>query len=646
MTMFDREPRCEPVAGGPDAAPAPPSIPGALTYATLLEALRRPDSRDTARGETDSAVSRNRRSALRRFMTSAGKVAADHVGEEFDGLFDAALIRYRAWDAEQGSAISTVRSRCSHLRGIQRAVTQHPGTPISFAMVLDRAIAECGRSLSWLAQDCGIGALSLSQWRRGIASPGRLRSRLAELDASLGLRSGTLLGALPSRAARAVGYGVEKRTGTTRFRANVKARMAESPFALVMPTDALQAEWRQLLEFKTTELPMLTRERGAMWRAKPSRMCKPLKPEWCCTLPDGRVCASAHVVWVQLRQYLGWLQLDAKQGGAGLAASTVQTLARLADGERVMTFVRWRAQRAGALNTGALNVLHVINSMLHPRGGWLTQSPWLHGAAPDLCASHEDWAAHCNRTFERLKAFTRTVAQSAKPTRNVEEALRPLLDSGKPVAVLFDMLERMERDMPPKTQPVLRAIHQRDIALATLLMANPLRIGQMAALEYGNGSDQNLVRTAEGWRLTCDGERYKNGGTTMAKGLKVALDADISPALDRYAREGRDVLLAGRSSCLFFVGRWRWDPTRPCENLEDRLQLLTERYIPGCAGFRGHGWRHLLATAWLTEHPEDYGTVADLLGDSIATVAKAYRHIECGNSVRRFNAWTQSQRKR
>ncbi|MFT3953807.1 MAG: hypothetical protein QM722_05245 [Piscinibacter sp.] len=559
--------------------------------------------------------------------------------------FVVALAAFKKWEQQRGTAVSTVRSRCSHLRAIQRLAAKHAGMAPSFASLLDRAISQSGHSLAWLERQSGIGALSLGQWRRGISSPGRLRKHLPQLEASLGLKAGTLLDALPSRVSRPMGYGVGERIGSTRFRSNLRARAAERPFSLPEAGDLLQEEWRQLLDFKTAELPRMRRERRAQWRAKPARMCKPMRPAWCCTLRDGRVSPSGMAAWVQVRQYLGWLQLDVAHQGAGLSSTQAQTLARLADAERVVAFIHWRAERAGGLNTGALTFLHTVNSLLHPRGGWLTQSPWLAEAAPGLLGDRTTWAAHCAATFERLKAFTATVAQTARPTRDVEEALRPLLDTANPMAFLHEMLERMEADMPAQTQPVLRAIHQRDIALVTLLMASPMRIGQLSALEVGAGSDQNLVRLASGWRLQCSGERFKNGATTMAKGLRVDLDDDVTRAFDRYWREGRDVLLAGRTSRFFFAGRWRWDPTRPCENLEDRLQLLTERYIPGCDGFRGHGWRHLLATAWLMEHPEDYGTVADLLGDRVETVAKAYRHIERASSINKFNAWSKTRRR-
>src|SRR5205085_11173267 len=125
-----------------------------------------------------SPVTRNRRTALRSFMQSVDKRDTDRVCNELADGFVAALSAYQAWEKQRGTAVSTVRSRCSHLRRIQQVAAKHAGAMPSFVSLLDRAITESGRSLAWLEEHSGIGALSLGQWRRGVASPGRLRKHL------------------------------------------------------------------------------------------------------------------------------------------------------------------------------------------------------------------------------------------------------------------------------------------------------------------------------------------------------------------------------------------------------------------------------------------------------------------------------------
>lgn len=220
--MFDRDLQPTEAAEELLTAALPADAPQSLTYTTLLDSLRDGSSPSGI----DTPVTRNRRTALRRFIQSVGKSESQLLeAEMFDG-FPAALVRYQAWEHQRGTATSTVRSRCSHLRHIQRIAARHAGSTPSFATLLDRAITDAGRSLAWLEQRSGIGALSLSQWRRGIATPGRLRALLPELEAALDLKPGALLQALPSRAARPTGYGVAERTASTGFRKRLRLRAA------------------------------------------------------------------------------------------------------------------------------------------------------------------------------------------------------------------------------------------------------------------------------------------------------------------------------------------------------------------------------------------------------------------------------------
>ena len=280
---------------------------------------------------------------------------------------------------------------------------------------------------------------------------------------------------------------------------------------------------------------------------------------------------------------------------------------------------------------------------MRPETGWVAQSQWLEArSTPSI--DTQPWKLRCSETFRALRDLTARIAPTAKPTRNVEEALRGVLDADDPLVPLFEMFDAMQADMPAVSQPSMRAIQQRDIALVAVLLSVPARIGLVSALEYGTHSQAHLRRSASGWRLVCGPDMLKNGTTTMSKGLNVELPEWATEPLDAYAREGRTFLLEGASSRYFFVGRAPWDPNTVCANLESRLQILTARYIPGSPGFRGHGWRHAVAHAWLREHPEDYVTVAALLGDSLETTVRAYGHLKHDDAVRRYRAWAEPKR--
>lgn len=107
----------------------------------------------------------------------------------------------------------------------------------------------------------------------------------------------------------------------------------------------------------------------------------------------------------------------------------------------------------------------------------------------------------------------------------------------------------------------------------------------------------------------------------------------VKPRLDEYIEEYRDTLLRGQDSKYLFVsgrgtGIWK--------SLGKRVFELTRQYIDDSPGFGPHGFRHLIATDWLTRHPNDYLTVAELLNDRLGTVIANYAHLKRDTSFSRY----------
>lgn len=636
----------------PDTASTSTAQRPTLTYAALIEEATRKVSRSVAGTASETATptplrapQRNVRTAIRRFMQANSKLDAAPVGDELFERFVLCLEVYSKWEREQGTADSTLRSRRSLLRAVHHiARSMDDSVPSTFAGALAWALTRDPRSLKAVALACSIGECSLGQWRRGEAMPSRRREQVAVLEQTLKLPEGFLLDRLPSRAVRAERYGQELAQRPTKFQARQQRIAAEDRYTVAEFPASFREEWRQLLAHKSAALPRLRRAVQGLWRAKDARHSKPLRPEWCCYLDDGRVVTSAHVTFIHVRQYLSWLCLPKSRGGLGMADAQALTLAHLSNAEQVEAFVFWRAERSGGqVNTGALTLLHAFASLLHPETGWVTQSSWL-GARLTPSVDETSWKRRCSDAFRSMRDLAARIEPTAKPTRNVEEALMGVLDAQDPLVPLFAMLDAMQADMPAVSQPSMRAIQQRDIALVAVLLSVPARIGLVSALEYGSQSQAHLRRYDRGWRISCGPDMLKNGTTTMSQGLSVDLPDWATGPLDAYAREGRLFLLDGARSPYFFVGRAPWDPNTVCGNLEVRLQVLTARYIPGCPGFRAHGWRHAVAHAWLREHPEDYVTVAALLGDSLETTLRTYGHLKHGDAVRRYRDWAEPKR--
>lgn len=105
--------------------------------------------------------------------------------------------------------------------------------------------------------------------------------------------------------------------------------------------------------------------------------------------------------------------------------------------------------------------------------------------------------------------------------------------------------------------------------------------------------------------------------------------------LDDYVNNVRPRLLSGTDSSYFLLTA---DGHR-MHNFSRLVFRLTRNYISGCMGFGPHSFRHIVATDWLKKHPNDFLTVAELLGDSVETVIREYAHLKQDSAFSRFETY-------
>lgn len=55
--------------------------------------------------------------------------------------------------------------------------------------------------------------------------------------------------------------------------------------------------------------------------------------------------------------------------------------------------------------------------------------------------------------------------------------------------------------------------------------------------------------------------------------------------------------------------------------------------------------RHIVATDWLTHHPDDYLTVAELLNDSLTVVIQEYAHLKKDAAFSRYESHVDKRKK-
>jgi integrase len=71
------------------------------------------------------------------------------------------------------------------------------------------------------------------------------------------------------------------------------------------------------------------------------------------------------------------------------------------------------------------------------------------------------------------------------------------------------------------------------------------------------------------------------------------------------------------------------------------VMKLTRKYVAGSPGFGAHAFRHIVATHWLEQNPNDFLTVAELLNDRLETVMKTYAHLRKDTSFLRYEEYLQ-----
>lgn len=71
-------------------------------------------------------------------------------------------------------------------------------------------------------------------------------------------------------------------------------------------------------------------------------------------------------------------------------------------------------------------------------------------------------------------------------------------------------------------------------------------------------------------------------------------------------------------------------------DLNRRVFVITKRFIPRSGGISPHAFRHLVATVWLEEHPNDFFVVAELLNDFLQVVLNTYVHLKKNTSFSNY----------
>lgn len=734
--------------GAPEPV-TPPGCPSAVSAAVMRRAATYDDLRRAVEQEgTDVA---NRRSCLKTFMRVHGRAPDDAIGPELRDAFPEALARFADAAGAGGAGNATVTASASRLRAVQRLV---PGLEVlvvlggSFSAVLDAALAAGSRTPQEVAALVGVARSTIGRWRRGGRPPCPPQDVVLALERALDLPERALLALLPTlptpAATAATGFALALRDAIAAAGLSPAAAAARAGIDKSLLYSWTKGVLIPGLVTRERDLPRLERTLGlgvgALTRLLPDVTSRCLvyraaftpgqaaeyarfvayktdtsehrrdrRPrEFWRTRPGDAEGPSEARMREFLEGYYGYSALPPDHPhpllrGPGLPARS-GSLADLAESERVIAFLKFRAARArhdhvlrqlaaeahrtpasagaeptapappitpppSGFNGDTWAVVAYVRSMLRRETGYLWQAHQLGSAIaaafPALPPAEAlaAWRAKVERADDDLHEFQRHLvdAELLAPTRD-HARIERILALPRPMAALAVLCDRarvaFEQSERHGGHPVRQATRLRDFVVLSLLCVAPLRLSHWETMTYRAGGGGHLRKVADPasphhghYELHYPVEAFKALAEFRKEPYTAEVPPELTPYLDRYLREFRP-LLVGAHACDFVFRPERLPASAgsgaatAAMNVDVMVANATRRLIPEYAprGFRTHAFRHIIATHLVRNYPVDgVQRAADALHNTVAMIRKHYGHLSGVDRTRRSMAILQHE---
>lgn len=614
------------------------------TYTTLIEAhLKRIQLQ--SKSSNIEQICRNHVTALRAFLKTAGKSDSAPIGAEMQAEYEATLNKHISTASLSKRSASDRIGLLGAWRLTFELMAVAPDTPVrwrerrsasvseleanKFEAALRAGLKNVGLTPKSAARKAGIALSAVGRWSRGALPNARSLPSLTKLEPVLALPPNSLTNLLKEMLSS------EKYTNTIESRSRVSAS-TQLPFIMKEGgiSELLFAEWQELFSYKTAmRTGNIKRNSKGRWAMANAKVCseKPTKMN----SKNGQVSATAGMTWRAFSGYLGFLSLAENLGGCGLPAETCQTLAWLAVPERVEAYLMFMAERSAGLKHGGHRFFcSCVASLTHEKTGYLRQMEAFASKLPDEVLKGRTWSELCDEAYEVALGWKR---ESTDKSRDPAEPLRYFFELPAPLTPIFNTMKKLraEAEAAPRGSK-LEATARRDELILGILVSNPLRVKNLITMTYQTGGAVGMYQTSSGnWRIKIAGNEFKNQKRVKAQNYDVPVATWLQQLVTDYINEFRQKLVGeNRDNGYLFVSSAKG---RRFDALSRQVFKVTKRYIPQCGGISPQAFRHLVATDWLTQNPNDFFTVAELLNDTIAVVMKNYAHLKKETSFTRYN---------
>jgi integrase len=626
----------------------------------------------------------NTRWGLNRFIKFVKKISEDEnvksalddpIGSEFKEGFEEKV-------KEIKSSITNAKTRRKFAEDIERwrryyqIITGMPDLPADFRPALEMAMKRAGTNNVQLAKKSGVEEVTIRVWVEGCATPSRSSLGLIELlENALNLPSQTLvskLGKYRSIRFQAADYPefVTVDGKDIRIRNNdrmlprlrpllpddfhlrpmeerkeiiiwlivnligpaneYRKRQREyirSPYIVKKLPSFVEAEWKEILDFKMSELPPQGMSRNNSWSVSTARM---YHKEICRLL-------GALVLPTEAK--------NPRMRGHGLDAEAF-SLSMLACPDILDWFVRWKALRRcddGDLaesSEGGLgdneeakkkekysfhdaDAIFCLGALFAPDGGFFPQRPdFAHHLKPIpgyidetfIESAQNEWNTVCSKAYSSYIKLFESIEKVARQLRDPFEPILPILKSDKPIRALKYFAQSIFDDMPdPATAPLQAAAVMRNHLIVMIMGITALRSKNARRLSYNDDNTGQLHKEGKEWVIEISWTEFKNkessffGTPDKKTNYRMVLpDKDcLYYKIEEYVKVHRLTLLDGKHSNFFFINSSK-RPLFTKNRLYSLYRNLTMRYlaynpyrntgIPGVLPHGPHCVRHIVCT--------------------------------------------------
>ncbi len=598
-----------------------------LTYQVLSE-FHLPNAKHQAQART----------AMNGFLKHLGKTYDSLIGEEMGVAYDETANDYL--NTLSQSTREGYRSRLKTWQESYQQLRLTDGLPESFSEALAACFQRTGLTLAEVGRACDVHPGNIGTWLSGKKVPRRgSLAVIARIEREFELPVGTLTQRLSIEAHSA-------RRAYSSEEDQYRYELCQLPYSWKMEdwTPQVLGEWQDLFKYKTAAIVFDDKgnllgsdERGKSWN-----------------VDSAGACPTAAIVSRMFVSFFGWLLLptegdDPRQVGKGMLPEQI-TFALISDAMLVYDYLEFQKVRSRQWNSGTKVFLQYLLMLLHPKTGYLPRRSHLGQRLPEPVGKDE-WVSRCANAHKNLRKFWSQVNSTAKPSRKTEAPLREVLNMEHPIDALLEMCDAALEEFNSKwaTRKHITkaaAIFYRDILLNAMLTSNPLRCKNWCRMTWTPQNTGHLRQRRDGaWWFCIPKEEFKNQKHARSdRDYEMPVNERLWPLIETYLKDYRPKLVSG-GNLLFPSSQGGVLGGGKSNSLYLLVRRFTARWCPYAPeGFGTHGYRHIIATDYIKNHPEGFEVAAAILHDKPETVRAAYAHLVPADRFRYYDDYLNQRR--